>query len=143
MKIFNFSNKTTKFCLLMGLWMISTSVEMRSMEQALRMRPQASQKALFPVVSIATNDGKTLSIAPWKVNEMKTLLVLLENQRGKNSQKNPIDASMISSQELELLSLALSKASELGNEFELFWDNLVQQDRENGLWKKGQPLCFS
>src|SRR3990172_245065 len=63
------------------------------------------------IVYVKTSDDKTIGVERWKIDEMKVLLVLLEHQKDLNSLDNPIQATMITSEELELMSNALGYIS--------------------------------
>jgi WD40 repeat protein len=60
-------------------------------------------------VWVRTSDDKVTSVPLWQIEQMTVLYEELIKQNGKNSQENPLDASFISSGELELLHDALIK----------------------------------
>ena len=57
-------------------------------------------------IYVATSDGQVKRVERWKIDQMKTLLVFLNNQKSINSQANPLQAAMITSQELDVLNNA-------------------------------------
>ena len=63
------------------------------------------------IVYVKTSDDKTIGVERWKIDEMKVLLVLLEHQKNMNSLNNPINATMITSEELQSISDALGYIS--------------------------------
>jgi WD40 repeat protein len=81
-------------------------------------------------VYVKTADGVVMQVERWKIDEMKALLILLEHQRGKNNDKNPLQATMINSEELRLLSDAFNNIAQ-GND-KNFLNGLVESDEQAG-----------
>ena len=77
-------------------------------------------------VYVATSDGQVKRVERWKIDQMKTLLVLFEHQRGANSVANPLRALMITKQELDLLCDALVAISE--GAFDVFYSQLASEN---------------
>lgn len=90
---------------------------------------QARQMGLEKVW-VRTSDGQIVELPKWQIDQMKVLQVFFVHQRGKNSEKNPIDASMISYENLMLMQKALNIAGNLG-EFALFCENLMPEQKAN------------
>src|SRR5438552_305150 len=63
------------------------------------------------VVYVQTSDKQIVQLERWIIDEIKALLVLLEHQRGQNSVKNPIVATKITAEQLQLVSDALKSIS--------------------------------
>ncbi len=79
------------------------------------------------LIYVKTSDS-TIIIPRWKIDKMTTLSTELDTQKSENSDTNPLAASFITSEQLKLVSKALSKASLLGSEFEIFCNELARQD---------------
>jgi hypothetical protein len=65
------------------------------------------------IVWVKTSDGMILEVPQWQIDQSKVLQVMFVHQKGGNSKDNPVNASMITSKQLELLQEALQKASNL------------------------------
>lgn len=77
-------------------------------------------------IFVKTSDGAIVRVERWQISQMKTLLVLLEHQQGENSYDNPINASMIHSDELAMLKFALRASAE--QVFEQYFLDLAKND---------------
>jgi len=88
------------------------------------------------LVYVVTSDGQQKAVERWKIDQMKTLLVLLEQQRGSNSQANPIQSSMLTILELDLLNDSLDAISR--GTFKQFYTKIFDRDAE--LLQKGQTV---
>src|SRR3990172_6290775 len=86
------------------LLLMLATVSLRAMDEPTKTDKNA-------IVYVKTSDDKTIGVERWKIDEMKVLLVLLEHQKDLNSLDNPIQATMITSEELELMSNALGYIS--------------------------------
>src|SRR3990170_3989866 len=107
------------------LLLMLATVSLRAMDEPTKTDKNA-------IVYVKTSDDKTIGVERWKIDEMKVLLVLLEHQKNMNSLNNPINATMITSEELELMSNALGYIS-LGL-FQSFFYGLAS---EEGLLQAG------
>lgn len=84
--------------------------------------PQQEKEYVF----VKTSDGEIIPVERWQIGQMKTLLVLLEHQRSENSYANPLNASIITSEELQSLTVALTALAR--KNFEQFYMDLAQSD---------------
>lgn len=75
---------------------------------------------------LKTNDNHLVTVADKDIKKMHTLSLLLAHQKGNNSQTNPINASMITVQELQLLQEGLRTRTL--DEFNTFYYGLAQED---------------
>src|SRR3990172_3333022 len=107
------------------LLLMLATVSLRAMDEPTKTDKNA-------IVYVKTSDDKTIGVERWKIDEMKVLLVLLEHQKNMNSLNNPINATMITSEELQSISDALGYIS-LGT-FESFFYGLAS---EEGLLQAG------
>ena len=88
--------------------------------------PQTLQRYKSDVVWVKTKDNILLEFAQWQIDQMKAL-----KQEGVNDKDNPIDASIINSEDMLLIQQALNKVSNLEN-FRDFCNNL-SQDQQTSL----------
>ena len=100
--------------------------------------PQQEREYVF----VRTKDGAIIPVERWQISQMKTLLVLLEHQKGENDRQNPLNASMITSDELDMLKFALRASAE--QVFEQYFMDLAKTD---GLLEeiedKGQKIKYT
>src|SRR3990172_13446357 len=101
------------------LLLMLATVSLRAMDEPTKTDKNA-------IVYVKTSDDKTIRVERWKIDEMKVLLVLLEHEKDLNSLDNPIQATMITSEELELMRNALGYIS-LGL-FQSFYNTLFNED---------------
>jgi WD40 repeat protein len=80
------------------------------------------------IIYVATSDGIMSNVERWKIDAMKTLLVLFEHQRNKNGPDNPLQATMVNTQELKLVCDALDTIAQ--GTFEDYYNQLEQKDVE-------------
>lgn len=80
------------------------------------------------IVWVKAADNVLMEVPLWQIDQMKVLQVLFVHQKGQNSKDNPVDASMITSDQLGLLQHALEAASD-SKKFEFFCRNLTQNER--------------
>ena len=80
-------------------------------------------------VWIRTNDNEVMMLPQWKIDETETLKSLFSSQKDKNSQTNPIDASMLTKAELELLSTALDKIA--AGQFDQYYASLEPEYKKS------------
>ena len=111
-------NSLIRLSLVLGMCCLLSISNLTSMD----LPPQAEKSYVF----VKTNAGEVIPVEQWQITQMKTLLVLLEHQKGANSYANPLDASMLTSAELRLLIDAFRAAKE--QVFEEFFMDLAQQD---------------
>ena len=109
------------------LLLMLTTASLGAMKRAAQGELEREKKRVDTRVFVRTSDNKRIKIERWKINEMKTLLVLLEHQRNVNSVNNPIQATMVTSEELQLVSDALENISR--GEFESFFGLLIDEDK--------------
>ncbi len=80
------------------------------------------------MVWVKTSDDVIMGLPLWQIDQLKVLQVLFVHQKGGNSKDNPVDASMLTSNQLGLLQHALEAASDF-QKFEFFCRNLTQNER--------------
>ena len=81
-------------------------------------------------VWVKTSDDVIVGIPQWQIDQMKVLQVLFLQQKLKNSKDNPVEASMISYENLVLMQKVLNIASNL-EEFALFCESLTSEQKGN------------
>lgn len=74
-------------------------------------------------IYVATADGQIKRVERWKIDEMNTLRVLLEKQSGSNLQANPLQVSILTSIELDLLNNAWDAIAK--GTFDAFYEQMV------------------
>jgi WD40 repeat protein len=84
--------------------------------------------AVHSPVWVKCADGQLLGLPQWKIDQIKVLQVLFVDQKGKNREGDPVDASMCSSDDLKMISNALDVASQAG--FLDFFDRLSSGQRQ-------------
>lgn len=82
------------------------------------------------VVWMTTSDGMIIEMPRWYVDQMVLLQVLFLGQEGKNSKNNPLNASMVTYEQLTLLQMALQNAVNPAK-LQLFCNNLTQDERSD------------
>lgn len=115
MNILNFFS--TKNILVSGLFLICAVNMVVPMNQLDR-----NKKEVF----VKTSNGVVVSIERWQISRMKTLLVLLEHQKGVHSYNNPLLAPMVDSGELRMLQFAFNTLAE--QTFEHYFMDLAKSD---------------
>lgn len=79
------------------------------------------------IIYVKTSEGDILAIHEDMIKEMKTLLVLLEQQQEKNSYDSPINASMVTKQELIITRDAFSAFK--NNRLETFIEDMFKTEK--------------
>ena len=125
-------------CFLNKKYLLSALSIILSASTILPMDPQQEREYVF----VRTKDGAITPVERWCISQMKTLLVLLEHQKGENDRQNPLNASMITSDELDMLKFALRASAE--QVFEQYFMDLAKTD---GLLEeikdKGQKIRYT
>jgi WD40 repeat protein len=80
---------------------------------------------IVPSIWVQTNDDEMTEIALRKINQMTELSRLLSFQKSKNSKNNPIKATMLTKNELMLLSTALDQIA--AGAFDEYYQSLVPE----------------
>jgi WD40 repeat protein len=87
-------------------------------------KPRYKSEAVW----VRTSDNQLLEIPQWQIDQMKVLQVLFVHQKGTNNKDNPVNASMVSSEQLVLLQKALNVAHNF-EEFRKFYSSLSEDQK--------------
>ena len=141
MKIGDGMKNIKKYCMVAGLFMGAIfcffDFQLQSMKPSEftfkpRRAMQPTQRLTIlhkkDMVWIKTADNIIIEIPRWYIDQMKVLQLLFLHQKGKNSKNNPINASMVTSDQLTLLQIALKNAID-PIKFELFCNNLMPEEK--------------
>jgi WD40 repeat protein len=124
--------------ILMTMFFVGVPLHTMISQKSMRLRTQRPVQQIPPEVQqmvwVKTLDNVIMEIPQRQIDQMKVLQMLFVHQKGKNSKNNPINASMVTSDQLMLLQKALNvpsnlNESELFNEFELFYENLSKDEQ--------------
>jgi WD40 repeat protein len=115
---------------------LHTMISEKSTAKHLRMQPPMRQQARperykNKLIWVKTSDNIRMKLPEWQIDQMKVIQVLLVHQKGENSKDNPIDASMVTSEQLKLLYDAFMYANDL-EKLEQFCNDL-KLDAKNDL----------
>jgi WD40 repeat protein len=125
-----------RFLIIMMLSMVGfiSAMNERDLERTAR-RERAQQRrnntVWVKVKDVNAPNGTVVKEVPlWQMQQMTELQGMLQNQVNGNSERNPLDVSMITVQQLALIQLALQKVSDLVD-FHHFCQNLVPDEKND------------
>jgi WD40 repeat protein len=103
----------------------------RERAQQQPVRKQQRNDIIWVKVKVQGNDNQTFTkgVPLWQLQQMRKLQVMLEDQEGSNSKSNPINAPMITIQQLLLMQKALQATTDL-TKFTVFCNRLTPNEKK-------------
>jgi WD40 repeat protein len=124
--------KVSVLCIAIGLWVMVPlyGMMMKHQNKYQQQRSGVHVTRTAPVW-IRVSDGAIIQVPRWQIDQMQWLQVKLEDQQDNNSQDNPLDAPVITAQQLTLMQKAFQVAANSLDKFHYFCRNLKPDEKSS------------